>query len=91
MGSEDEEEEEEEEGEEEEKEVIVVKRTTKGKGRKKEKQEKKTKDGWTKVGGEGQCSPCIQENTECIIDLEAIERWQDDFWAGTTFSQHPGR
>jgi hypothetical protein len=77
------------EEEEEEEEEYVEKRTTRGKGKEKEKEVKKTKGGWTKVGGEGRCPPCIREDTECRIDLAAIEKWREDFREGVFFRQHP--
>lgn len=69
-----------EEGEQEEE----KKKGGKAKGKGKEK------DDWSIVGGAGRCGACARENTECKINLPAIEKWREEFQDGVAFNRHPG-
>ena len=62
-----------------------------GEGETKEKKKGKGKEGiaWEIVGGSGRCNVCRKEDTECRIQLAAIEKWREDIKAGKKFSKAP--
>jgi len=62
-----------------------------GEGETKEKKKGKGKEGvaWEIVGGSRRCNACRKEDTECRIQLAAIEKWREDIKAGKKFSKAP--
>lgn len=59
------------------------------KGKKRKKGKGKQEVRWDKIWGAGRCAVCIKEDTECEVNLKAVEQWREDVARGVVFVKHP--
>ena len=44
---------------------------------------------WTLIGGDGRCAACLRDDTRCLINLAAVEKWRDEVKEGKRFHRNP--
>jgi hypothetical protein len=65
----------------------------KGKGKAKKETEEDDNDeeveAYELINGENRCRTCVQDNTECRVNVQAIVRWQEQVEAGQVTARAP--